>query len=361
MICKTIRAEHYTVEFEEPTLYVDNQARGRSGHMTHAMAEYAPNCFIDFNSNCSAVRMGGHYPYGWVEYRLSEDGGKTYSDIHTLDYSYRSFLDGIHAISVEKAVACDDGSIVAVCLRNNALEQTFCEPWAPPVVIRSADQGKTWSEPIEFTPYAGRPYDALYRDGAIYILLFCNERFLGTSPEHIYRIYRSTDNGITFEEWCEIPFPTTERRGYGSLLFDEQGNLHAYAYNEGAEDYMDHAVSRDNGKTWTVLAPCYLKYGIRNPQTALIDGVCILHGRGGNGSNFVFYTSEDAADWSDGIIFKETEPDTASCFYSNNLKLCDEEGDFLLVQYSDLYGVWGTDSWGQVNVMHMKLRVKKHL
>ncbi len=32
----------YTVELEEPELYVDNAARGRSSHMTHAMAEFAP-------------------------------------------------------------------------------------------------------------------------------------------------------------------------------------------------------------------------------------------------------------------------------------------------------------------------------
>ena len=45
---------NYTIELDEPELYVDNLKRGRSGHMTHAMAEFAPGCFIDFNSNCSA-------------------------------------------------------------------------------------------------------------------------------------------------------------------------------------------------------------------------------------------------------------------------------------------------------------------
>ncbi len=348
----------YTVELEEPTLYVDNQSRGRSGHMSHAMAEFAPNCFIDFNSNNSAVRMGGHYPYGWVEYRISRDGGKTYSDIKTLDYAWQCFLDGVNTISVEKAVACDDGSIVAVCLRNGALEQKFCEPWDTPVIIRSTDEGETWSEPMEFTPYPGRPYDALYRDGVIYILHRCCEEFLGTIPYHVYRLYRSLDNGLSFEEVSVLPIDPI-RRGYGSILFDGEGRLHAYAYNEGAEDYMDHAVSEDNGKTWTLLAPCYVKHGIRNPQTAYIDGVYILHGRGGNGANFVFYSSEDATNWDEGIIFIETEPDAASCFYSNNLKLKDEDGAFLLVQYSDRYGVWGTETWGQVNVMHVKLRVKR--
>ena len=63
-----IENEKYTVEFTEPVTYVDNKARNRSGHMTHAMCEFKPGCFIDFNSNCSAIRHGGHMPYGWVEY-----------------------------------------------------------------------------------------------------------------------------------------------------------------------------------------------------------------------------------------------------------------------------------------------------
>ena len=77
---KIIR-ENYTAELEAPEIYVDNEKRRRSGHMSHAMAEFAPNTFIDFNSNCSAVLWNGHMPYGWVEYRISEDAGKTYSDI----------------------------------------------------------------------------------------------------------------------------------------------------------------------------------------------------------------------------------------------------------------------------------------
>ena len=91
-----IERENYTVEFETPTVYIDNKSRKRSGHMTHAMAEFAPDCFIDFNSNCSAVRHGGHMPYGWVEYKISKDGGKTYSEteigeIITVEYHEGAF------------------------------------------------------------------------------------------------------------------------------------------------------------------------------------------------------------------------------------------------------------------------------
>ena len=80
MIWRKIKNGDYTVELETPEIFVNNEARGRSGHMTHAMAEFAPGCFIDFNSNCSNVRHDGHMPYGWVEYRISKDCGKSYSD-----------------------------------------------------------------------------------------------------------------------------------------------------------------------------------------------------------------------------------------------------------------------------------------
>ena len=79
-----IKRKDFTVLLEEPTLYVDNESRFRSGNMSHAMAKLGEGKFIDFNSNCSAVRWDGHSPYGWIEYRISEDAGKTYSEIYEL-------------------------------------------------------------------------------------------------------------------------------------------------------------------------------------------------------------------------------------------------------------------------------------
>ena len=342
--------DSYKVVFEEPEVYVDNQKRHRSGHMTHAMAEFAPNCFIDFNSNCSAVRASGHSAYGWVEYRISEDGGKTYSPVYELKCSKDCFRDGVWTFSVEKAVACEDGTIVAICHRNTMLEPVCCEPWLTPMCIRSTDGGKTWSEPVECIPYKGRVYDAVYRDGVIYAMINCNERFLGSTDEHQYRLYVSCDRGLSFEERCIVPYRTTLRHGYCSLLFDLEGNLHAYAYNEADERALDHSVSRDCGKTWEMCEPCYVAKGIRNPQTALIDGVYILHGRAEKHSGFVFYSSENGYDWDEGTYLSRI---SGGCFYSNNLNLKDEKGNFLLVQYSQCYEA------SRVNVMHMKLRIER--
>lgn len=348
---KEIKHKNYTACLEEPTIYVDNQKRGRSGHMTHAMAEFQKNCLIDFNANCSKERWEGHSPYGWVEYRISCDSGKTYSEPEKLPYSWNCFLDGIYMISVEKAVACEDGTIVAFCLRNDGTNSTCCEPWNTPTVIRSTDGGKTWSEPLEYSPYPGRSYDALIHDGVIYVMHFCNEHFLGTNPSHQYRIYTSTDNGKTFSERSVIPFDT-KGRGYSAMIFDEENVLHAYAYNVNAEQELDHAISCDFGKTWTLLPPCHLEKGIRNPQIALIDDVFVLHGRAGDLKGFVLYTSENAADWDEGLLVVPKEG--VSAYYSNNVNLQDDEGNFLLIQYSDTY-----EGATKVNVMHMRLRIKK--
>lgn len=341
----------YTLELSEPTLYVDNQSRHRSGHMSHAMAELPNGKIIDFNSNCSAVRDDGHSTFGFIEYKLSEDGGETYSDIYTLPYSVKSLLDGIYVISVEKAVACDNSRIVAICLRNSAIH--LCQPWDTPMIVTSDDEGRTWSDPRELCSYKGRVYDACYRDGIIYVLEFCNDGtgdFCGETDEHVYRLFTSNDQGKSFTELCVVPIPSLHR-GYGTMLFDDQGDLHVYAYNQSDEVNVDHIVSHDNGLTWDEPLVCYLNEGIRNPQIAQIDGVYVLHGRNTSWSGFVLYTSND------GYIFDEGEyigRKRGGCYYSNNLLLKNENnGSKLLIQYSETY------ESARVNVMHVWLKVNK--
>lgn len=340
--------DSYCVEIEAPELYIDNEARHRSGHMSHAMAQFAPGHIIAFHSNYTAMREYGHTQYGWVEYRISKDNGYTWGEIQVLPYSWERFIDGDCYISVEKCVSHGDGSITAFCLRNTSRSHWCCDPWDTPVVIRSTDGGKTWSDPVEYTPYKGRTYDALAYKGTFYALHTCNEVFLGKKPEDVYRLYRSTDNGLTFEEVSIVPFNPIGR-GYGSLLIDDQERMHAFAYNEGAECEMDHAISYDFGKTWELLPACHLENRIRNPQTAQIDGIFICHGRGGD-AGLVFYTSEDCIHWDEGTFL---QPEKAGAFYSNNLNLTDEKGNFLLIQYSAPY------HYACCNVAHTRLRVSK--
>lgn len=347
-----IKRDNYTVRISDPTLYVDNKSRNRSGHMTHALAEWAPGKLIDFNSNCTAEKYGGHSTFGWVEYRMSEDGGETYSDIYELPYSKKALFDGIYDISVEKAVACDDGRIVAVCLRNDA--DALCQPWDTPMTVTSFDGGKSWTDEKELCQYKGRVYDACYYNGVIYILEFCNDGtgdFCGETDEHVYRIFTSHNNGDSFEELCVVPIPTFGR-GYGSMLFDSDGKLHVYAYNKNNEQYMDHIISTDCGVTWGNPDVCYLKDGIRNPQTAQMDGVYIVHGRNAERNGFVLYTSEDGHVWDEGSYLGREE---GGCYYSNNIILKDKNNNNrLLIQYSEMYGRESC-----VNVKHVWLTIEK--
>ena len=348
-----ILRDGFTVELSEPTLYVDNKSRGRSGHMTHAMVEYAEGKIIDFNSNCSAKFRDGHSTFGIVEYRLSEDGGESFSKIYELPYSKEVLFEGINTISVEKAVAADNGNIVAICLRNNA--HRTCQPWDTPMIVISSDGGKSWSEPYEMCPFKGRVYDACCYDGVIYALEFCNDGtgdFCGWNDEHLYRIFASTDNGISFKELCVVPLPT-EHRGYGAMLFDREGRLHVYAYNQQDESRIDHIISEDKGKSWKAATQCEVKNGLRNPQIACIDGVFIAHGRAADVKRFVLYTSKDGEIWDEGTTVREL-PYISCCYYSNNLVLKDTNGESrMLIQFSESY------SGECVNVMHMWLKITR--
>ena len=335
------------LNISEAGLYIDNQARGRSGHMTHAMAELAPGRIIAFNSNCSAIRGKGHSAYGWVEYRYSEDGGKNWSESFDLEFSKKTLLDGVYSISVEKAVY-QDGILTCFLLRNHQFDnETACEPWGTPLVMRSPDGGKTWEDPVGFSPYPGRIYDAVTHDGVIYALETCDPRFFSEVKEPRYRLFVSRDNGRTFQEESVVALDSYHR-GYGALQFRRDGSLLAYACNIADGKSLDVSLSNDNGKSWTTLPAIQLKHGIRNVQIAPLAGGFVMHGRawsGGSGQGQVIYTSPDGLNWDDGILL---EPEKKLCYYSNMLPLKDAGNrEYVLLQYSDLYA-----DDARVNVMH---------
>lgn len=348
----------------EPEIYVDNEKRGRSGHMGHALVEFAPGKIMAFNANTSAKRLQGHAAFGWMEYRISEDYGKTWGDIYDFPYSKQEFFEGIHSVSVEKAVACDDGSIVVFCHLNTIDAPASCEPYDIPKYVISKDGGKSWSEAKDFSSFKGRIYDAVYYNKSIYVLEFCNdakERFTGTQKEHLYRIFKSDDNGVSFYELSIVGFPKTLSRAYGNMVFSPEGKLMVYAYNEEDEKNMDCVISEDNGQTWNDYTKCFMKNKIRNPQINILDNQYILHGRAGESEAgtgaFVMYTSADGLNWDEGTILVENRP---ASFYSNNLVLkFPDNKQRMLVQYSENYndpvkGVWN----GQVNVMHLWIKTK---
>ena len=341
----------------EPTVHADNEARDRSGHMSHAMALTKTGKLLDFNSNCSAYRSNGHAAFGWVEYRISEDNGVTFSDPRPFPFSVTEFLNGRHTISLEKAVCCDDNTVAAFLLHNSQKNPVSCEPWDAPLVSRSFDDGETWTDPVPMCQYPGRVYDARYKDGKIYVLENCNDAevsFCCNKPEHQYRLFVSEDSGVTFREESVVDFGGSMDLAYGEILHRTDGSLVAYAYNIKDEKNLRYALSRDNGKTWCEHGLCYMDQQIRNPQINILEGQYILFGRKTADYGAVIYTSADALHWSEGTVLNE---DNVSCYYSNTIVLDhpDRPGEKrLLVQFSETYPHPEPRDWNaSVNAMHM--------
>lgn len=350
------------MELSEPVIFADNEARGRSGHVGHAMTEFSPGKIMAFAPNTSPVRLSGHSAFGWMEYRISEDFGESWGEPKILPFSWDTFLLGKNTVSVEKAVTLPTGEIAAFCLMNCQKDEVCCEPWDEPQVVLTADAGETWSAPLPVTGYKGRIYDVLCHEGVVYVLEFCNDAskfFCGSEPEHLYRLFESTDNCRSFREVCVVPFPSAMNRGYGNMIITPAGELIVYAYNCQDEQNMDYIVSRDFGKSWEEHGFCFLKNKIRNPQVGILDGQYILHGRAGEAApctnGLVLYTSADGIHWDDGILLIQGRP---ASFYSENLTLTLPDGtQKMLVQYSENYEDLPDGGWsGRVNSMMFSLK-----
>ncbi|MBO4217496.1 MAG: exo-alpha-sialidase [Clostridia bacterium] len=337
-------------------MFVDHEKNHRSGHLSHALVEYRKNCVMAFYSNCSGTRnkwAPGHNGFGWLEYKRSTDGGETWDEAKVFPYSYDSFINQPFTVSCEKAVSTGDGEIVALCIRNE--NPNGWEPYLEPVVVRSDDGGETWSDAVQMCDKKGRIYDALVRDGVIYVLMLANDDWLATKPEHRYYIYQSSDHGRTFSLRGELP-GDTYRHAYGSMAIRDDGSLICYEYDEQDEFNMPYSISPDMGLTWTETGKSFCAKRIRNPQVAKVKGGYILHGRSGCMGKelpmqFVLYTSADGIHWDDGV-FLYMASDGATAYYSNNLVLDRGDGSQrVLIQSSIPY------SKGCVNIAHWFLDI----
>ena len=71
-------------------LFVDHSPKARSGHLGHALVEYEDGKILAFYPNCSGDN-NGHSAVGWMEFKRSEDGGKTWGEPEVLSYSKNLF------------------------------------------------------------------------------------------------------------------------------------------------------------------------------------------------------------------------------------------------------------------------------
>ena len=130
MTTKYTEAFHFDISPPSPPndgiLFVDHSKAGRSGHLGHALVEYAPGKILAFYPNCSDAN-DGHTGDGWMEYKRSEDGGRTWSKSAPLKYSKRVYeaVTG-RSVMCEKAVCTNNGDILLFCLEcANIAENNF--------------------------------------------------------------------------------------------------------------------------------------------------------------------------------------------------------------------------------------------
>ncbi len=330
--------------FTEPRIFVNHQAHKRSGHMGHAMIQYAPGCILDFYSNVDYDRVHGHSGYGWMEYKRSEDGGNTWGPARVLDYSKKVFDAGVHTALCEKGVCTSDGTICLLFQITDASLPIACEPWSEPTYIFSRDQGHTWSLASAACDAKGRIYDARAKGNRVQFLINRNEHFIGTGPEHDIALYASDDPGKGFELQSVLPIDGIGK-GYCCMEYDVNGDLIAYVYDCRDETRMPYCISHDGGNTWSESGYGYFKRLIRNPQIARTADGWFLHGRNGDkGDGLVIYHSEDGIHWDDGKVVI-LRPGPGVGYYSNNLYLAEERK--LLIQFSHVYDL------NRVNIMHM--------
>ena len=115
-------------------LYVDHQKNRRSGHLSHALAEYKKGHIISFYSNCSYNRntnSPGHNGFGWIEYRRSADGGKTWDVDHIL---YENELNPVD-LGYPATVELDDGTLLTVFYAHEDDGKSYNDPGQGPTVI----------------------------------------------------------------------------------------------------------------------------------------------------------------------------------------------------------------------------------
>jgi len=334
----------------EGILFVDHQKHNRSGHLGHAMVEYAPGKILAFFPNCSSVdtRWNGHSGHGWMEFKRSLDGGDTWSEPMIEPNSKALFDDSgeTRSFMCEKAVVTDTGRIVLFYLKCDIeTEGHIWEPFMEPHFAISDDGGETFSKTKPLTDQAARIYDARYHDGVIYVMAqngtFCGN-FFGECDDHSMHLYVSTDNGETFTHRSEINFDRSDHSFYGTMIFQPDGRLFAYAYDEYDEYNLKYNVSDDCGMTWGLPRRAFFEKRIRNPQIAYFGGMYLIHGRSGSWGeedpkgHFIAYTSPDGIHWDEGQYLRMREAHAGS--YSNNLIVHHPDGrERLLIQTSHAY------------------------
>lgn len=340
----------------EGTVFVDHEPEGRSGHGGHAITEAKNGDIIAFYSNVSGEDFGGHGTSGWSEYRISTDGGESWSDPYILDYSMEVWEgEEFHSALVDEVMTAPNGTIVAIAGRYTDYR------WGrtTPVYLLSHDHGRTWSEAREIDPEAdvrevAREHASLVYDDTLFVLFNAGTRGQWPGP---HSLYVSADNGETFERRSRLPFDP--RTWYGAMTVTPEGHLIAYSYLTADEYHLRYTISRDGGHTWSEVEETFLEKRIRNPQVSeQLGGLYFMHGRSGHEGDdprhLVLYTSENAIDWDSGIFLNRGSTRDLDSYSTNAIvgRYHNAVPETLLIQSSIAYDEPGR----RVNIHHWRIQ-----
>ena len=331
-------------------MFADLQKGNRSGHLGHALVEYAPGKILAFYPNCSAEdpELDGHSGYGWMEYKRSVDGGQTWSESFVEPNSKALFEDHCgRTLMCEKAVCTETGRIVLFYLQCDVVTDGHgWEPFFNPLYAVSDDAGRSFTPTKCFVKEEGRIY-VLFQRGANCITETVEVDPMALSGKTVsldsdLLLYVSQDNGESFTIRSRIPFANTNQVYYGTMTFSPDGSLLVYTYDRYDEHNLKYNISHDCGQTWEINRRAFFAKRLRNPQIVYFGGEYLIHGRTGNygkeenRKHFVLYTSKDGINWDEGQYVHMSKAGYDA--YSNNVIVHMPDGtEKLLIHVSQAY------------------------
>lgn len=341
-------SEKYIFTVSDEKLFHDHSKDGKSGHLGHGMCEYKEGCVLAFYPVNDGEKWSGHNGLGFCKMKRSYDSGETWTDLDEVypfsDSLYRQKIDVYSA--VEKAVCTKTGRIIAFNVIMDLQDSKGCgyEPFRVSSYCISDDEGKTWSDPKRFCDVPGRIYDARIFDDKIYVLILYAKDSTDKSKLMVYHLFKSEDNGETFENVSVVPFPVDFEytRYYGTMEKLKDGSIIAYSYRGISKEYeLDYVISKDDGKTWGEMKQAHFEKRIRNPQLVKFKDSFFLFGRSGSngeqdkaGHNIIYF-SDDGINFDEGHYLKMREFGAGA--YSNGIIVHKAGEERLLIRMSHAY------------------------
>lgn len=254
----------------EPTLdQTDVFVSGQDGYHTFRIPAIVSTKQGTLLAFCEG-RRDGQGDSGQIDLVLkrSSDLGKTWSGIQ-LVCSAEGYTTGNPAPIVERV----SGDIVLPFTRNGSEHQesrimTGEDPPRTAWVMRSADEGRTWSEPVEISASVRQPEWRWYATGPGHgiqlangvLMAACDHSTSDPAKKMLSHVIYSEDAGITWK----LGGSAEEKTDESTVVELPDGRLYLNMRTYRKTDCRGIAFSSDQGKTWSP---------VQNDET-LIEPVC---------------------------------------------------------------------------------------